>query len=72
MTRAKKIAEEKMITQFWYDEIKERGYFNYWSDRQEFAQYICDCDTQVTYRRTMRYFFKNVYPNREFLEKYEY
>ena len=71
MTRKKKIAEEMQVTALWYYLIKKRDYFDYWLDRWEFAS-IIHYMTGVPTHRIMRYFFKNVFSDKNFLEAFEY
>ena len=71
MTREKKIAEEMQVIALWYYLIEKKDYFDYWLDRWEFASIIHYMTGVPTYR-VMRYFFKNVFSDKNFLEAFEY
>ena len=72
MNRQKKIETNQLIITAWYAFIQKRGYFDYWLDYDLVEWQISVSYPTVSKTYIHNAFWKNVYFDREFLNKYEY
>lgn len=72
MNRYKKEQNEKIIANAWREVIATRGYFDYWLDYEDCAIIVQFCFPTISHTFIKKIFWKSVFPDKNFLAKYEY
>jgi hypothetical protein len=71
MTKAKKIEMKKDIIRRWYVKIIARGYIMLCEDDVEKLSMSICCQTGYPKAKIKKYFWENVYTDREFMQRYQ-